>query len=78
VYRRALLLALSMAERDAKLFEIEIAQVWKHGEIDIILGKALRVLSETELFEPIRNLLHCGAPLRRSCDVQCNDIRPTL
>jgi hypothetical protein len=28
------------------------------GNIDLILGKALGVLPETELFEPVRNLLH--------------------
>jgi hypothetical protein len=28
------------------------------SEGDIVLGKALRVLPETELFEPVRNLLH--------------------
>jgi hypothetical protein len=31
------------------------------GEIDPILGKALGVLGHAELFEPVRNLLHCGA-----------------
>jgi hypothetical protein len=28
------------------------------GEIDVILGKALSVLPETELLKPVRNLLH--------------------
>jgi hypothetical protein len=32
----------------------------EYGNIDLILGKALDVLPETELFEPVRNLLHRG------------------
>src|SRR5262245_12244972 len=44
--------------RDANLFEILVGQVTQNNEIDIILGKALSVLPETELFEPVRNLLH--------------------
>src|SRR6516162_5784541 len=44
--------------RDANLFEILIDQVTQNIEINIILGKALRVLPETELSEPVRNLLH--------------------
>src|SRR5262249_60721397 len=44
--------------RDANLFEILIGQVTQNIEINIILGKALSVLPETELFEPVRNLLH--------------------
>jgi hypothetical protein len=44
--------------RDADLFEILIGQFTQNIEINIILGKALSVLPETELFEPVRNLLH--------------------
>src|SRR5215472_5909521 len=44
--------------RDTNLFEILIGQVTQNLEVNIILGKALRVLPETELFEPVRNLLH--------------------
>src|SRR6516164_7555852 len=48
-----------MPERcNANLFEALIGQVTQNIEINIILGKALSVLLETELFEPIRNLLH--------------------
>jgi hypothetical protein len=43
---------------NANLFEVLIGQVTQNIEINIILGKALSVLPETELFEPIRNLLH--------------------
>jgi hypothetical protein len=44
--------------RDANLFEILIGQVTQNFEINIILGKTLSVLSETELFEPVQNLVH--------------------
>ena len=48
-----------MADRgDANLFEILVGQVTQNLEINIILGKALSVLPETEPFEPVRNLLH--------------------
>src|SRR5262245_4477831 len=43
---------------DANLFEILVGQVTQNLEINIILGKALSVLPETEPFEPVRNLLH--------------------
>ena len=37
-----------------------IGQVGQNRGIDVVLGKALRVLGHAELFEPVRNLLHCG------------------
>jgi hypothetical protein len=40
-----------------------ISQDTQNIEINIILGKALSVLPETELSEPVRNLLH-RRPLR--------------
>jgi hypothetical protein len=36
------------------------------GGIDVVLGKALRVLGHDELFEPVRYLLHRVAALRRT------------
>ena len=39
-----------MSKRDAKLFEVLIGQVAKDRDIDIALGKALRVLGHAELF----------------------------
>ena len=48
-------------KQNAEVFEVLFCQVGKHRDIDTVLGKALRVLAETELFEPVRNLLHCGA-----------------
>ena len=53
-----------MAERRyADFFEVLIAQIWQDDKADIILGKALSVLPETELLQPLRNLLH-WRPLR--------------
>ena len=50
-----------MAEgRNANLFEVVIGQVTQNAEINIILSKALNMLLHTELFEPVRNLLHRG------------------
>src|SRR6516165_7666548 len=50
-----------MPERhNANLFEVLISQVAQNGKINIVLGKALNVLLHTELFEPVRNLLHRG------------------
>ena len=51
-----------MPERDTKLFEVLIGQIAKDGGIDVVLGKALRVLGHAEFFEPVRNLLHRRAP----------------
>jgi hypothetical protein len=62
-----------MAKRcDADFFKVLIRQVAQNGKINIVLGKALGVLGHAELFEPVRNLLHCAAPLRRwlPCPVQ--------
>jgi hypothetical protein len=33
----------------------------EYREINLVLSKALRVLPETELFEPASNLLHRGS-----------------
>ena len=49
-----------MPERDAELLEVLIGQVAKNRDINVALGKALRVLGHAELFEPVRNLLHRG------------------
>ena len=51
-----------MSERDAELLEVLIGQMTEDRNIDVVLGKALRVLGHAELFEPIRNPLH-GRPV---------------
>ena len=46
--------------RNADLFEVLTGEIRQDGKIDVILGKALRVLSETEFLKPVRGLLHRG------------------
>ena len=50
-----------VTQRNAKLFEVLIGQVTEDRGIDVARGKALRVLGHAELFEPVPDLLHCGA-----------------
>jgi hypothetical protein len=40
-----------------------IREIGQNGKADIVLGKALRVLSETELLKPVSDLLHRGSAL---------------
>ena len=63
-----------MAERHPDILEVLIGEVAKHRHIDPVLGKALRVLGHAELFEPVRNLLHCVAALRRTLRRYCTMI----
>ena len=49
---------------NADLFEVLIGQIRQDDKIDVILGEALSVLPETELFEPVCNLLHRSLSLR--------------
>jgi hypothetical protein len=54
--------------RDADLFEVLVGQVTQNSEINIVLSKTLNILVHTELFEPVRNLLHsqpAGIDLRQ-------------
>jgi hypothetical protein len=56
----------AMAERrNADLFEVLICQISKDAKIDVVLGKALSVLPETELLEPVRNSLHRSSKVTR-------------
>jgi hypothetical protein len=48
--------------RNANLFEVLIGQIRQDEKANFLLGKPLRVLSETELVEPVCDLLHWGAP----------------
>jgi hypothetical protein len=43
-----------------KFFQVLVRQIRQDARIDVILSKALSVLPETELFEPVGNLLHRG------------------
>jgi hypothetical protein len=49
-----------MAEQDAEFLKILIRQIGENAEVDPVLGKTLSVLPKSELFEPVRNLLHRG------------------
>ena len=40
-----------MAQRNADLFKVSVSQVRQYREVDVVLGKALRVLPETELLQ---------------------------
>jgi hypothetical protein len=51
----------AVTNQNPELLQILIRQIGEDAEVDAVLGKALRVLPETELFEPIRNLLHRGS-----------------
>ena len=58
---------LAVAERgDAELFQIGVGQLGEHAEIDVVVGKALRILGQAEPFEPAGNLLHGGSLHSRS------------
>src|SRR5262245_30938152 len=48
--------------RDADFFEVLIGQIGQNDKGNVVLGKALSVLPETELLKPIRNLLHRRPP----------------
>ena len=48
----------SMPEWDADVLEVLIGQIAEDRDIDHVLGKALSVLGQTELFEPITNIQH--------------------
>ena len=52
----------SVPEQNAAVFEVLIGQMAEYRDIDPILGKALGVLGHAEFSEPVRNLLHRGAP----------------
>ena len=47
-----------MTERHPNVLEVLIREIRQDGKADVVLGKALRVLPETELLKPVRNLLH--------------------
>jgi hypothetical protein len=44
--------------RNPKLFQVLVCQMGQDSEGNVVLGKALSVLPEAELFEPVRNPLH--------------------
>jgi hypothetical protein len=44
--------------RDPEFFEVLVGQIGQNRNGDVVLGKALSVLPEAELLQPVRNLLH--------------------
>jgi hypothetical protein len=51
-----------VAERgDAEFLQIGVRELREKNKIDVVLGKALGVLPETELLKPISDLLHRGS-----------------
>jgi hypothetical protein len=42
-----------MTQRHPDLFEVLIGQIGQDGKADVVLGKSLRVLPETELLKPV-------------------------
>ena len=50
-----------MPEKDADVLKVLIGQMAERLGSNAVFGKALGVLGHAELFEPVRNLLHCGA-----------------
>ena len=48
----------AMAERDTDFFEVMVGQIAQNAWINVVLGKALRVLPQAKCVEPVRNLLH--------------------
>jgi hypothetical protein len=48
----------TMTEQHADVFEILIGQITQYRDIDAVFSKALRILGQAELFEPVRDLLH--------------------
>src|SRR6476646_4897798 len=49
-----------MTKRHPDFFQVLVCEIGQDGEADIVLGKALRVSSETELLKPVSDLLHRG------------------
>jgi len=47
-----------MSEKNAKFLEILISQIRKYRDVDAILGEALRILGQTDIIQPLGDLLH--------------------
>ena len=51
-----------MPDGHAKPIEVLVRQLAENLDIDVVFGKALGVLGQAELFEPVCNLLHRRRP----------------
>jgi hypothetical protein len=63
----------AVPEQNADVLPVLIRQMREYREINSVLSKALRVLGHSELIQPFRNLLHCGALSRAPCDAPVRD-----
>jgi hypothetical protein len=61
-----------MTQGHPDLSKVLIGQIGQDGKADVVLGKALRVLPETELLKPVSDLLH-GGPSPRGCRAELLD-----
>ena len=60
---------------NADLFEVLISQIRQDDKADVVLGKSLGVLSESELLKPVSDLLHCGgAPGYRASSARAGNL----
>ena len=48
----------AMPQQNAEVFEVLLRQIADDGEVNGVVGEALGVLGQAELFEPVRDLLH--------------------
>jgi len=46
-----------MTEQHPDLFKVLIGEIGQDGKADVVLGKALGVLPQTELLKPVSDLL---------------------
>ena len=53
-----------MSERNSDVSEIVVRQMRKYEDVNFIVGKTLRVLSETKLPKPRGNLWHVASALQ--------------
>jgi hypothetical protein len=56
-----------MPKGDAEFLQALICEVRQDRDVDVVLSKALGILGHAKPFEPVQNLLHCGA-LPLTCD----------
>jgi len=52
----------AMPQQNAEVFKILLCQIADDREVNGVLGEALGVLGQAELFEPARDLLHRALP----------------
>src|SRR5215472_2320575 len=67
-YKRGLIEAFQFGYRSGRRWPSDATPIFSIGQIrqddkaNVVLGKTLSVLSQTELSEPVCNLLHRGSP----------------